>query len=177
MLLFRNHLIALVLVLSSISCSKEAPVKVDEQELITTVKLKIIAPDNTTQTVTWKETSPSTPIQLSAGVKYEVTVSVLNESNPSKVVDITNEVKLEAEEHQFFYEFSGINVNFVSGDSDVIDKEGYPLFYHTVWTARSSGSGTVQLYLIHEPTSKNSTNRVGFGGATDIQIEFNVLVE
>jgi hypothetical protein len=32
-------------------------------------------------------------------------------------------------------------------------------------------------YLIHEPTSKTGSTRADFGGATDVEIEFEVHVE
>ena len=47
-------------------------------------------------------------------------------------------------------------------------------FLKTNWTTTSETSGDVMAYLIHEPTSKTGSTRADFGGAIDVQIEFEV---
>ena len=51
-----------------------------------------------------------------------------------------------------------------------------PLFLNSIWTASSAGTGTARVYLIHEPTTKTSTSRGGFGGETDVEVDFTVVV-
>ena len=41
----------------------------------------------------------------------------------------------------------------------------------------AAGVADVEAYLIHEPTSKTGTSRNDFGGATDVEIEFEAHVE
>ena len=90
--------------------------------------------------------------------------------------DITEEVREEAEEHQVFYEFSGVDVSYTSGQGDTLDSENNPLYINSLWSASASGSGTVTVYLIHEPVSKTSTDRNGFGGETDVQVDFPIVI-
>lgn len=162
----------------SISCTKEAPELVDEQELITTVRLAIKGPNNSLQVVEWKmDNSNTNSIQLTPETEYEVTISIWDESDPLYIENITDEVKLEADEHQFFYEFSGVNVVLKTATTDVLDSQNNPLYVVSSWNTGAKGQGTVQVFLIHDPTTKTSTNRAGFGGATDVQVSFDIRIE
>ncbi|MDA9572190.1 hypothetical protein N9R44_02365 [Flavobacteriaceae bacterium] len=160
------------------SCSKDDPELVEEQELITAVELKFTSANTAAQTVRWTLDLNSTPsIVLQSNTQYQVAVSFLDESDPADVEDITEEVKEEADEHQLFYEFSGVSLDFSSADSDVLDSNNNPLNVNSVWNTNASGSGTVRLYLIHEPLTKNSSNRSGFGGETDVEVDFTIVVQ
>jgi len=161
-----------------ISCDKdEDPELIEEQELITTVVLNITSDGAANQTVRWNMDTNQTPtISLQANQQYQVSVSFLDESDPADTEDITEEVKEEADEHQVFYEFSGVSISYTSGQGDVSDSANNPLYVNSIWTASSAGTGTARVYLIHEPTTKTSTSRGGFGGETDVEVDFTVVV-
>jgi len=180
MKIYQKHLktFALTVFIISLSCTKEAPELVDEQELITTVRLSIKGPNNSLQEAEWKMDAPNTStIQLASQTQYEVTISIWDESDPLDIENITNEVKSEADEHQFFYEFAGVEIDFNSATSDVVDSQNNPLYVVSEWNTGALGEGSVQVYLIHDPTTKTSTNRAGFGGATDVQVTFDLRIE
>ena len=90
--------------------------------------------------------------------------------------DITEEVIEEADEHQVFYDFSDVSISYSSGTNDTIDSDGNPVYLNSLWTASSSGSGIVQAFLIHEPTSKTGTSRDSFGGETDVAIDIPITI-
>lgn len=159
------------------SCTKEDPELVEEQELITTVVLTLSTSDGSNQLVRWTLDSSETPtITLQANQEYEVSVSFLDESDPEEIENITQEVREEADEHQVFYEFSGVTVSYISGQGDTLDMDENPLYINSLWRANASGSGTVTVYLIHEPVTKTSTSRSGFGGETDVQVDFPIVI-
>ena len=56
------------------------------------------------------------------------------------------------------------------------DSANNPLYLNSIWTASSAGTGTARVYLIHEPTTKTSTSRGGFGGETDVEVDFTVVI-
>jgi hypothetical protein len=175
--LFNSKYILLFSTLFIISCSKDTPEVVEEQELITTVELEFRAADETTQTIRWQvDQTNNQTVSLKANTAYEVSISFFDESDPADVEDITEEVREEADEHQVFYEFSNVSVSYTSGDLDTLDSEGNPVFIHSIWNASATGSGIIRAYLIHEPTTKSSTNRDGFGGETDVAVDIPITI-
>ena len=99
------------------------------------------------QTVRWNMDTNQTPtISLQANQQYQVSVSFLDESDPADTEDITEEVKEEADEHQVFYEFSGVSISYTSGQGDVSDSANNPLYVNSIWTASSAGTGTARVY-------------------------------
>ena len=159
------------------ACSKEDPEIVEEQELITTVVLTLTSNGAPDQSVRWTLESADTPtISLQVNQEYKVAISFLDESDPQDIEDITEEVREEADEHQVFYEFSDVNVSYITGEGDTIDEDNNPVNVNTLWTVTDSGSGSVTAYLIHEPISKISSTRDGFGGETDVQVSFPIVI-
>lgn len=166
-----------LLILAITSCEKDTPEVVEEQEVITTVTIEFTAADNPTQTFRWQMDQANTQtITLKANTPYEVSIAFLDESDPGDVEDITEEVVEEADEHQVFYEFSDVTVAYTSGDLDTLDSNNNPVFIHSIWTASSTGTGIARAYLIHEPTTKTSTTRNGFGGETDVAIDIPIAI-
>ena len=178
----KNVLILLFITLFVVSCSKEeeddTPELINEEEVITTVVLTFDSSDNPTQTIRWAVDKDNSLkfINLKANTEYQVGISFLDESDPSDVEDITEEVQEEADEHQVFYGFSDVSISYSSGTNDTIDSEGNPVYLNSAWTASSSGSGIVRAFLIHEPTTKTSTTRDGFGGETDVAIDIPITI-
>jgi len=176
----KHNILTLVLFFTTalfFSCEKETPEIVEEQELITTVSLKFQSEEEPTQTLRWQLDQENVErANLKVNTPYTVTVTFLDESDPGAIEDITQEIKEEADVHQVFYEFSGLNITFSSGSGDIKDAQGNPLYLETIWTPTTSGAGSVRVYLIHEPTSKTSTTRSGFGGETDVAVDFPISI-
>ena len=116
-------------------------------------------------------------IELMSSSEYKFEISFLNESDPNNVIDMTEEVIEEADEHHVFFELGWHGVSYESMSGDTIDSNGNPLNLVTKWTTTTAGFAIVEAYLIHQPTSKSGNTRDDFGGATDVEIEFEAHVE
>tara|TARA_B110000114_G_scaffold36818_1_gene38379 strand:+ start:936 stop:1196 length:261 start_codon:yes stop_codon:yes gene_type:complete len=86
-------------------------------------------------------------------------------------------VKEEADEHQVFYEFSQLNIGLEQSSSDTLDSNQNPVYINSLWNTSEVGSGTVRVYLIHEPVTKSSSTRDGFAGETDVAVDFLITIE
>ena len=158
------------------SCSKDDPDGINEQEYISNVVLNITSSDGISQTIDWdiSETNMET-INLKTNSDYNVGLSFENRSDPTDIEDVTIEIIDEADEHQVFFEFADVSVDVTSADNDTkVGSRGVLL--KSVWNASSSGSGIVRVYLIHQPTNFNATNREAFGGFNDVSIDIPVTV-
>jgi len=158
------------------SCSKDDPDGINEQEYISNVVFNITSADGISQTIDWdiSETNMQT-INLKTNSDYNVGLSFENRSDPTDIEDVTIEIIDEADEHQVFFEFADVSVDVTSADNDTkVGSRGVLL--KSVWNASSSGSGIVRVYLIHQPTNFNATNREAFGGFNDVSIDIPVTV-
>ena len=158
------------------SCSKDDPDGINEQEYISNVVFNITSADGISQTIDWdiSETNMQT-INLKTNSDYNVGLSFENRSDPTDIEDVTIEIIDEADEHQVFFEFADVSVDVTSADNDTkVGSRGVLL--KSVWNASSSGSGIVRVYLIHQPTNFNATNREAFGGFNDVAIDIPVTV-
>ena len=119
-----------------------------------------------------------TEVELDTNSTYHVSIFFYNDSDPDNIEDVTLEIIEEADVHQVFYEMTEIpGFSIAAASDDIKDSNGNPLFLKTSWTTASETSGDVKAYLIHEATSKTGSTRADFGGATDVEIEFEVHVE
>jgi len=183
-----KSIIALCLFVLLFACSKDDPDPINENEAFSRVTLEVTkegSSNPTTYTFQVEEydhddqdqvdhQGEHIKIDLEANATYSVSISFFNISD-----NITSEIIEEKDEHQFFYditdELNGFSI--VSAANDTEDSNGNPLFLKTIWTTTGETSGVVVGYLIHEPTSKTGSTRNDIGGATDIQIEFEVHVK
>ena len=176
-----------------VSCSNDdskVQVPVNEVELITTVKV-VFTPTSGGANVVLEhrdldgEGGMEPIITVSSPFEklktYNGSVYLENElANPS--IDITPEIVAEALEHQFFYQTTGNLPPFnYANSSSNFDSNGKPLGIHTVVTTAGEASGILQISLRHGP-NKNGVNVAnGFienaGGATDVEVRFNITVE
>ena len=150
-----------------------------EEELITTVKYTLT---NGSDVVTLKFSDPDGdgPIEpvydivgdLTANSTYTGMIELLNETE-SPAEDITEEVKEEADEHEFFYtsDVSGLSINKTDTDGN-----GNPLGVETSLTTLGAGLGTLTIVLKHEPTKPNDGSSSSAGGSTDVEITFDVTI-
>ena len=198
--LYIKPIIALCLLVLIFACSKDDPDPVHEEEVITKVTLEVSIEGSSNPTTYTFEVEghdhdheeedhdeeddddhegDHIEIELEANSTYNVSISFYNDSDPDNVENITSEIIEEKDEHQIFYEItdelSGFSI--ASASNDTLDSNGNPLFIKSTWTTTEETSGEVVGYLIHEPTSKTGNTRTDFGGATDVEIEFEVHIE
>ena len=156
---------------------------VEEQELITTVKLHITGANSFDKTFTYKVengfgmTSPGTitrdDIALAPNAEYNMEVHLLNEKeNPAD--DITKEVIAEKNAHLFLFETTGTSVTLTDGNKD---NNGAPFNQTIKLKTGAAGAGNMTVILKHEPSNKNAVKAADAGGETDVEATFNVLIQ
>lgn len=168
-----------------ISCSKDDnPEVINEEEVITTMNVTLT---NGLQTITLQSLDldgdgPDEPVvtvsgNLSANTTYTGTIELLNQTE-SPAEDITAEVEEENTEHQFFYILTGAIAGTEYLDTD---DNGNPLGIQFSVTTGAAGTGTLTIYLIHQPdkyaTGVSSGDKTNAGGETDFQATFPITVE
>ena len=163
------------------SCSKDDNPAVNEEELITTLRLSLKESGSTTTTIfEFKDPdgeggNPPTkfdPIVLSANKTYTCDVEVLNES-VSPAEDITDEILAEANDHQFYFEPTGVNVNVTNLNNDA---NGLPVGLSSSWTTGAVSSGTLKVTLKHKPGTKAAGDPTS-KGETDIEVVFPTSIQ
>ncbi len=183
----RKSILALSLTTFALfSCTDDnEPEPVNEEELITTVSLVFAGDNGETKTFTFQDldgTGPDTPTvsldTLSPNTTYSVNVLFLNATeNPAE--SITDEVREEGTDHQVFFGISPtLNISFMYNDAD---SEGKPIGLLTDFTTGAASSGKLAVILRHEPNKSAANVSDGditnAGGETDIEVEFDVVIE
>ncbi len=176
-------LIVTLLIFAACSNDDDGPDQVNEEELITTVKVTLTPVTGGLATVTLEsvdtdgDEGPATAVNtvvgdLIEGETYAGTVEFLNETeNPADV--ITDEVEAEDDEHQVFFTAGG-GLNVTTSYTN-FDGDGNPLGTQFTATAGAAGTGTFTITLRHEPTKPN-TGLGDAGGSTDAERTFDVEV-
>lgn len=121
--------------------------------------------------------SEHTEIELAASSEYEFAITFQNNTDANNPIDITEEVIEEKDEHHVFYEFTDSTLTYESTTGDTFDSNGNPLNLVTKWTTTTGAVIDVAAYLFHQPTSKVGTIRADFGGAVDVEIDFEAHIE
>jgi hypothetical protein len=99
---------------------------------------------------------------------YHVRLTLLDESYPINILNISDEVAAEAADHFFCYETAGTAPAIMRTDSDGT----YEVGLSSDWTTgATSGSGSVTITLRHQPGVKDGTCEPG---DTDVQVTFVV---
>jgi len=161
------------------NCGDDDPITPpNEEELITSVNVVFTPTSGTAVTMKYYDedggdgaTAPVvTGGTLAANTAYSVTLEILNESkNPAE--DISEEIKEEDEDHQFFFEISsGLNLTHTSYDDQ--DENGNPLGLENTFTTGAASSGTLKVILRHEPNK--SASGVSDGDITNAAGETDV---
>jgi Trk K+ transport system NAD-binding subunit len=121
-------------------------------------------------------------IELLESTDYTMTMQILNSIENE---DITEEIMEEDDEHQFFFAFSEGIFSDPTGDGNIDnsadpvnyndqDENGLPVGLSTGWTTQAStGSGTFQVILKHQPDIKGPNTDVG-DGDTDFDLTWTV---
>lgn len=174
-----------LVIMSLTSCSSDNPEIVNEEELITTLKITL-TPQGGGSVVTLQlqdldGDGPNAPVTtvsgpLLANTTYTGVTQVLNETE-SPAEDITLEVEEEGDEHQFFYTFSNsiATINYTD-----VDKNGRPIGITFNLTTTTAGIGNLTVTLRHEPNKTASGvsagNITNAGGETDVEATFSLTV-
>ena len=125
-ILYTKQTLLFIFLISIFSCSKDTPEIVNEEELITTVELSFNTQGESEQKIRWETTAPNTAeIILKSNTEYEVQITFLDESDPGDIENINEEIIEEVDEHQVFFEFSGVTISYVQSDSDPLDYPSY----------------------------------------------------
>ncbi|MBQ4819854.1 type 1 periplasmic binding fold superfamily protein [Aquimarina sp. MMG016] len=161
-----------------VSCGDddENPIVINEEETITTVKLTVTESGTTNSQVYDWTTDSKDDITLASNTSYNIKIQFLDESDPSNVEDITEEVILEKDEHFVFYQTTVNGLTFTSASDDTVDSGNISINISTDWSSTGAATGVIRAFLIHEPTTKTGNDRDDFGGETDIEVDFNVSV-
>ena len=165
---------------------KETPVVPNEEEVITTLRYTLTpVTGGDVATLLFQDLDGDggndpvfTVEDLIANMEYIGELELLNESE-SPAEDITEEVKEEAAEHQFFYEAeAATNVNITYNDND---SDGNPIGLSTKFVTSDPGTGKLKITLRHEPNKSADGVKEGAianaGGETDIEVTFNLSVK
>jgi len=168
-----------------LSCDPDSPEPPNEEELITTL-IYTLSPDDGGDDVEFVfrdldgdgGVSPIvTTAPLQASTTYSGTITLSNETE-SPVEDITEEIREEDEEHQFFFASSLDDVTVAYGDAD---SDSNPIGLVTTLTTGDAGMGTLRITLKHEPeksaTGVSTGDITNAGGETDIEVTFNLDVQ
>ena len=121
-------------------------------------------------------------LTLTRGTTYNGTITMLNDLDSKNIVDITKEVKEEANFHRFFYTFPapsgcvGITVPVSSMD---MDTQGTPqpvglTFQFVVAATATTGSCIVHIELHH--FEQNKGDGTGSTFDTDLSLDFPVSI-
>jgi hypothetical protein len=172
----------MLLVFMGLQGCKKDKVDPNEEELITTVRVKLTESGTNTQSVfEFRDldgdggAAPSKfdQIVLTRGKVYSCTLEILNES-VSPADNITNEILAEADDHEFFFQATDALVA-VSNLSK--DGKGLPLGVTSTWTAgAAAGTGTINITLKHKPGLKAMGDTFAKGD-TDISLDFTLRVQ
>ena len=164
------------------ACEDEDPIIPNEEELITTLTYTL-TPANGGTPVILKFTDldgegGDDPVYevspLAENTVYNGVIKVENEQE-TPPEDITEEVKEEGAEHQFFF----ID-NFLSSDVTYADEDVNmnPIGIESVLeTGDATTTGTLTIILRHEPKKPNNGTPEDAGGETDIEVTFDITVE
>lgn len=162
------------------SCSKD-DVEPNEEELITTLKVSLLAAGSTTPEVfTFKDIdgpAGNPPAQfdsivIDANKSYTATLQFLNES-VSPAEDITVEIAAEADDHQVYFTPAGV---FITPSNLNLDSKGLPLGITSTWQTGAAAKGSLTITLKHKPGSKASGDPVS-KGETDVEVAFGVRLK
>ncbi|MEZ4887218.1 MAG: hypothetical protein R3E32_20975 [Chitinophagales bacterium] len=168
------------------SCDKDDPTPPNEEELITTLTLTM-TPEGGGNAVVFRFRDTDgdggndpviTSGTLAANTTYNATLELLNES-VSPATNITNEVRTEGQDHQFFFATTaGVNLSFAYDDMDADDN---PIGLKVLFQTGDASSGQFQVILRHELNKSASNVSLGditnAGGETDIEVIFDIEIQ
>lgn len=175
-----------VLGLLVFSCNNDdnAPQPVNEEELITTVKVTLTNGSNSIilQSKDLDGDGPNAPVvtvsgNLAANTTYSGTIQFLNESvNP--VDNITDEIEAEDNDHQIFYQLASGLGTITYTD---VDSNSKPVGLTFNYQTGNANAGNLIVTLRHLPNKSasgvSSGDITNAGGSTDAQVTLPVTIQ
>ena len=180
-----KYITFLVMILALSACGTDDPEPVNEEELITTVRVTLSNAAMLDVVATFTDLDGpggDAPVivnpTLAANTTYSVSVEFLNEQD-SPAEDITEEVAEEADEHQVFVvPGTGLNLTYTYSDQDV---NGDPIGLAGTVTTTGASTGNLTVTLIHEPNKAaanvSSGDPTNAGGETDVTVTFSATIQ
>jgi hypothetical protein len=183
------------------SCKKDDPEPENIPELITKAKLKFTPTGGAAVEVT--ATDPDGegvqnikidgPINLIKGTTYTLSLELYNElyKSTEEGYNISDEVAEEADEHQFFFEWTAGVFSNPTGNGNIdnksdpvnygssVDSKGLPLGLTTSWTTSagaSAGANRFRILLKHQPEIKSATS-TSADGESDLDLTFTIAIQ
>ena len=171
-------------VVSLTGCNKETPAAEDENELITTVRLKFTQQGSAVQTFEFRDIdgdggmAPSKfdRVTLRPNTTYTLTVEFLDESK-TPTDDITQEIKKEQDEHLVVFTPAPANLlTYTYGDKD---SKGFNVGLTGTAKTAAAGTGTLRVQLRHQPPVGEVATKNGNPGpgSDDVNLNFNLTVQ
>ncbi|MEI7583895.1 hypothetical protein [Runella sp.] len=162
---------------------KEQPTPAEENELITTVRLKFTENGTTnTQTFQWKDldgdggNAPTiTSIVLRASRTYKLDVEFLDESS-TPAVNKTADIQSEADKHLIaFTPIPSSLFTYTAGDKD---SRNFPLGLTGTVITSFTNMGTLRVQLRHQPPINGQPVKNGTitPGSDDVNVTFSITV-
>jgi hypothetical protein len=161
------------------------PTPVNEEELITTLILTFTDAATPANVYEMRFTDVdgdggNAPVitgdTLPAGTTLQLALRVLDESGATPE-EITEEIQVEDEEHQFFFE-TDADMQIAYNDADA---DGNPVGLSNTVTTDAASTGSLRVTLIHEPVKTAAGVSAGLienaGGETDIEVVFPVVIQ
>ena len=173
------NLFVIVMLVVVSSCGDD-PEPVNEEEVITTLTV-VLTPNGGGTPVTLKfydadgdgSIAPLKTISgnLSANKTYAGVITLQNESQATPV-NITTEVKSEANHHLFCFTIAGSSLTVVANDTD---GNGLPIGLSSTWTTTTAGAANVKIALRHQFETK--TGACPGSGETDVEVDFDLTIQ
>jgi len=183
--ILRQTILFITSTLLLLSCSNDDnanPIPVEEEETITTITITLVQEGVGEPTILQSKDldgdGPNAPEisisgNLATNASYNGTIVLLNETeSPAK--NVTEEVKEEDDEHQFFFNATGSLIGTSYADTD---ENGNPIGLAFILNTGDAGNATLTVTLRHQPKKPNDGTLADAGGETDIAQTFNVKVE
>ena len=175
-------LMALLATSLLVGCKKDEPSPTEDNELITTIRLKFTE-SGTTTSFTFKDLDGpggNAPIidkiSLKPNKTYTVTVEILDESK-MPIVNTTNDILAKKDEHLF--EFISTPATLLVLTPTDKDSRGFNVGLTSSATTTSAGTGKLQVVLHHQPPvgGKPIKNGTFTLGSIDVDVNFEVEIK
>lgn len=178
----KSILVAMIAMAMMAGCKKDEPAPVEDNENLTTVKLKFTE-SGTTSTFTFKDldgaggNAPTIDkISLKPNKIYTMVVEVLDESKTPASI-ISDAIFNERDQHLFEYIVTPSTILLVTTTDK--DTRGFPVGLTASVKTTAAGTGKLQVVLHHQPPVngklvKDGTFNVGsvdFDGSYDVEVK------
>lgn len=175
MAILKNHIYFLLFTFVVISACKDKQL---EQEVITTIKVKLTDSTGTAKTFTWEKKDPNSAaapivdtIKLAVNKVYTGELTIFNAS-VSPVEDLTQEIRDKKADHLFVFRSASSSLKIAITDLDANQK---PVGLTTTWIGQAISTGNINILLKHLP-DKTAANPETTG-STDIDAIFPIKVQ